>query len=624
MRGHSLDKEGGKYKNEWRHSLMQLNITEQSRYILERKYKQVGESDEEFINRIVNSITEVEVGSKRVEWGRMFYQVLANLEFIPGGSIMANAGIPVNVEIEQDGVIKKVSHPNGGLNNCSAIEVDDNIESIANVTKEYIIMSKHRMGIGLDMSPISYRGRPLRRLYGKEVASGVVSMMKLITESSSEMSIGGSRRSAGLIALRWDHRDILHFINCKRGSILKTIYNPKTGQLEDSVERPFQNVNLSVLLDTEFWECLDNNDSHATTVWDALTQSAWETGDPGVIFLDNVNRNNPLRDLWGDITIANACSEIPMYPYEVCCLGHINLIQHLKEVDGVYFIDWDKLENTVRVGIRFLDNVIDASYYPFPKIRSKVQQLRRIGLGVIGLADMLLKMRVPYCSERCIEIVDSLFRYIRSIADVATEDLGKEKGSFLMLRELVRKGIMPDTPRRNIATMAAAPSGSTTMIAGCEGYSLQPIFAHSYIKHLPNINDSINGNSGEYRWINPELPPLSYEDERLLIETGSVKDTSLSDSEKALYATAMDISPEKVLRVYATAQKWIDNSISYTINLRNEATVEDVKRIFRTSHSMGLKSGTVYRDGSLENQIISFGIEQDKTKYCRLDGSCNG
>lgn len=299
-------------------------------------------------------------------------------------------------------------------------------------------------------------------------------------------------------------------------------------------------------------------------------------------------------------------------------------MRHLKVVGDKYYIDWNKIEDTVRIGVRFLDNVLDVSYYPIDKIRIKVQQLRRIGLGVIGLADILLKMGIPYGSCQSIKFVDELFQYIRGVADEYTMELSEEKGCYPMLKELIKEGALPkDTKRRNITTMASAPTGSTTMLAGCEGYSILPLFAQAYTKSMPNIND-VNGNgSNKYVWINPELSELSDKDREIIVRTGMVKDTSLSDSDKKLFATAMEIPPYKILKVLATIQKWIDNSISYTINLPNDATVDNVKSIYRLSYALGLKSATVYRDGSLESQIIEFGIKDDEPKYCRLDGSCD-
>lgn len=286
---------------------MQLDIAEHSRYILDRKYKQPGESDYDFIDRIGTTIASAELPSKREEWYNRFFDVVSNLDFIPGGSIMSNAGIPVDIEVEQNGVVREISHHSGGLNNCTAIDVNDSIESIARAAYEFTILTKHRFGIGIDLSPISYRGRPLSRLKGKEEASGVVSMMKLITEGSAEMSVGGSRRGAMLGLLKWNHLDIIDFINCKKGRIVKNVYDPKSKQLVDKYSRPFEHLNISVILDEVFWNNLDNGDDRATKVWSEIAYSAWETGDPGIYFKDTVNKDNPLRDIWGEITTANAC-----------------------------------------------------------------------------------------------------------------------------------------------------------------------------------------------------------------------------------------------------------------------------------------------------------------------------
>lgn len=604
-----------------------MQLTYNQRYILERKYKLPKESDEHLFERVVTAISQAENPVKRECWKERFYNLLYPMDFLPGGSVLSNAGIPVKVNNYNPltGDVTEIVHSNGGLNNCLALSVEDSIESVAETTRQFLVFTKHRAGIGIDLTPISYQGRPLRRLQAKEEASGVVSMMKVITSGTMEMSQGGSRRGAILVALQWDHPDIIHFINCKRGSIEETIYNPKTNELETYSKRPFENINISVLLTKDFWGKLDNGNKLANKVWEEIAQCAWETADPGVMYLDRMNEDNVLRPIYGDIRVGNACGELPIYPMETCCLGTINLPNHLHKVNDDYYIDWNKLSQTIQYGIRFLDDVLDVSYYPMPQMVDRVKTLRRIGLGVTGLADILLIKKIPYDSDDALIFVDTLFRFIKDVADTTTEELGREKGNCLIIPRLVDENIYPkNTYRRNITTLCCAPTGSLTMLMGCGGYSIEPLFSHLYTKRLPNLNDNGNENKDiEYTWRNPYLPALSPEDEKILQQTGMLRDTSLPKNVKHLFATTREISPDAILKLSAQAQKHIDSSIAQTINLPKDATTEDIKSIFREAYNMGKKSVTIYRDESLQNQIIKYINNNSSIEGCKSEKGCD-
>lgn len=600
--------------------------------------------------------------------------------------------------------------------------------------------------------------------------------------------VSNSRRSAGLMALRWDHQDAIHFINCKRGSIVSNIYNSESKEMETIQNRPFHNVNLSILLDESFWIKLKDGDVLANKIWDEIALRAWEIGEPGVIFIDNINRDNPLQPLWGDITIGNACfsgdtliavadgrgvvsikdlaeqaedfivycysegepqirkarrprmtkkntemwvltlkdgskikatpnhkvmladgsyvelkdlkkkdnlmpfilnpyyggdwssvkrelykpivesvefggyedvynfsvdefhnyciickvdnkenvigdyssiykgivvrncSEIPMYSRkdlsEVCALSSIILPNHLKLFGTDWVIDFDKLRKTIKVGVRFLDNVLDVSYYPLEKMRKGVQLLRRLGLGVTGFADVLMKMGISYGSPACISFVHILFSFIRYIADEATEELGKEKGNFPMLEEINKIKFFAEN-KRNIATLALAPTGSVTPLSGCFGYSIEPIFGHVFVKQMPNIKDS-NGNRVKSRmFLNPYLPELTPEEYRLVMQNGTLEGISRLDKEtKQKYLTTREISIEKRLAILSSIQRYIDNGISTTVNLPASATVEDIQKVFQMAHELDIKAVTIYRDTSLDVQAINYGNQIQEVESC--------
>lgn len=433
--------------------------------------------------------------------------------------------------------------------------------------------------------------------------------------------VSNSRRSAGLMALKWDHPDIIHFINCKRGDVTMNLYNPLTQQMETCHNRPFHNANLSVLLDTYFWELLKKGNDKVNKIWDEIVLRAWECGDPGIMFIDNMNANNPLKPLWGDITIGNACSELPIYSTkelsESCCLGSIILPNHLVRCGSTYRIDFDKLRETISIGIRFLDNVLDVSYYPLDKIRLGSQLLRRVGLGVTGFADILMLMGLSYGSPECISFIHTLFSFIRYVADETTYNLGIEKGNFPMLEEINKVSKFADY-RRNIATLALAPTGSVTTLGGCLGYSIEPIFAHSFKKLMPNIK-----GVGAKHFVNPYLPPLMEEEYDIVLEQGTLENITSIDAEtKEVFLTTREIPIERRLSVLSVIQQYVDNGASTTVNLPATATIEDVKKVFELAHTMGIKAITIYRDTSLTQQAVEYGIKDKKEESQEND--CKG
>jgi len=556
----------------------------EKRYLKKDSQGKVIETPEEMFQRIAKHIASAELiydpEADIADWEEKFYKLITSLEFLPNSPTLMNAGREL-----------------GQLSACFVIPVDDSMESIFDAVKYTALIHKSGGGTGFSFS----RLRPTKDRVGSTggVASGPVSFMRAFDTATDVIKQGGMRRGANMAILNVDHPDILEFIIAKE--------DPKA----------LTNFNLSVAVTNEFMEAVEENREYnlvnprtkeamdklnAREVFRRITEMAWRTGDPGIVFIDNINRNNPTPQL-GKIESTNPCGEQPLLPFESCNLASINLSKMVKNEDEQPEIDYSKLSETVRLGVRFLDDVIDVNKFPLPQIEKMTKATRKIGLGIMGFADMLIKLRIPYNSDKALEVAEDIMRFISEEATKESVRLGEERGLFPAF-----KGSIYDTDNglkpRNASRTTIAPTGTMSIIAGCSS-GIEPLFALSYIRHildgeqLIEVNPYFEKAAKKESFYSPELMEQ-------LAEGKKLKDVeNIPDWIKNVFVTSHDITPEWHVRMQAAFQKFTDSAVSKTVNLPHEATLEDVAEIYMLAYRLGLKGITIYRDRSRDSQVLN-------------------
>ena len=426
--------------------------------------------------------------------------------------------------------------------------------------------------------------------------------MRIFDTMTEVIKQGGKRRGANMGILNYNHPDIMEFITCKEHG-------------------DFRNFNISVGVTEEFFELVKKDGDvelinprtgkstgkiKAKTIFETIVFQAWKTGDPGIVFLDRLERDNPTPSL-GKIEATNPCGEQPLLPYEACNLGSVNLSLFVKNRD----IDFEPLENTVKLAVRFLDNVIDASRYPLPEIEKMVRGNRKIGLGVMGFADMLIKLKIPYDSEEALRTAERVMKFIKEKAEVASRELALERGNFPNHGISIFK-----EPRRNATLTTIAPTGSISIIAGCSS-GIEPLFSIVFMRNVLEGTELLEINQ-EFERIAKEMGFYSEELIHQVAARGTLENLNIPEEVKRIFRTAHDISPEWHIRMQAAFQKYVDNAVSKTVNLRYEATVEDVRRVFWLGYELGVKGVTVYRDRSKEEQVLYKRIDTGGCRICRI------
>jgi len=549
------------------------------RYLLKDENGNIIETPAQMFRRVARAIARVDkrYGENPKESEEIFYRMMARLEFLPNSPTLFNAGTRL-----------------GQLSACFVLPVEDSLESIFTAVKNMAIIEKTGGGVGFDFSRLRPKGDVVMSTKG--VASGPVSFMRVFDVATEVIKAGGRRRGAMMGILRVDHPDILEFITAKQ----------KPGFL--------QNFNISVAVTDDFMKTLEEDGEYwlinprnkekvgklkAREVWDLMARSAWASGDPGVIFIDEVNRHNPTPEV-GRIEATNPCGEQPLLPYESCNLGSINLSRMVE--DGR--INWEKLRETVRNAVHLLDNVIDANKYPLKEIERITKANRKIGLGVMGFADMLIKLGIPYNSEQALELAEKLMRFIDEEAHKKSEEIAEKRGSFPNFD----KSIWKDRYKamRNATVTTIAPTGSISIIAGCSS-GIEPLFAISFIRNVLDGTRLFETNplfeiiAKERGFYNAGLLEE-------IAKTGSVqKIDKVPEDLKRVFVTALDIAPEWHVRMQAAFQKYTDNAVSKTVNMPFEATVEDVREVFELAWQLKCKGITVFRYGSKPEQVLYIG-----------------
>ncbi len=564
-----------------------VNLSENALRVLERRYLkkdkqgQVTETPEEMFHRVAQAIasaelTEADVKAREEE----FYGLMANLEFLPNSPTLMNAGREL-----------------GQLSACFVLPVEDSMESIFDAVKNTALIHKSGGGTGFSFS----RLRPEQDRVGSTggVASGPVSFMRAFDTATDVIKQGGMRRGANMAILSVDHPDIMNFIEAK----------------DDPAA--FTNFNLSVAVTTEFMEAVKAGSDYnlvnphtkevkkknAKEVFDKIVAMAWKTGDPGVVFIDRINQDNPTPHL-GKIESTNPCGEQPLLPYESCNLGSINLARMLRATNGTAEIDYPKLAETVKVAVRFLDNVIDVNKFPLPEIAEMTGKSRKIGLGVMGFADMLIKLGIPYDSEKALEVAEDVMVKIQKYATEASKELAQERGVFPAFEGSVYDDKHTGIKVRNATRTTIAPTGTLSIIAGCSS-GIEPLFALSYIHNILDGAQLVEVNS----YFEEIARSEGFYSEELMQQLASGAKLSdidgVPDGAKGLFVTAHEITPEWHVRMQTAFQKSTHNAVSKTVNFPQEATREDIDKVYMMAYELGLKGITIYRDRSREAQPLS-------------------
>ncbi len=548
-----------------------MEFSPQGRLLLERRYLLPGEAPHDLFSRVAGA-----VGSPAKS--REFFSLLSNLLFLPNSPTLMNAGTP-----------------GGQLSACFVLPVEDTLEGIFRSLGHMALIHQSGGGTGFSFSRLRPRGDVVNGAMG--AASGPVSFMRVFDAATGAVRQGGRRRGANMGVLAASHPDIEEFVTCKQAG-------------------GFQNFNISVGIDERFLRCLATGEDYDLinprdgsvwksidpgSLWHLIAASARASGEPGVLFLDEINRKNTTPHL-GPIETPNPCGEQPRYPYESCNLGSVNLARCIRQHD----LDEDLLASTVRCGIDFLDAVIDVNHFPLPEIRVQTLATRKIGLGVMGFAEALIRLGIPYESGEALRFAGSLMGRVQATARERSEELGRELESFPAIEGSVFPGDM-----RNATVTTIAPTGSLHLIAGTTS-GIEPVFSFAYDRTIDGHPVSIVSD-----FISEFLPETAggRDVAEHVRRHGTVEGLPLDGHTRDLFKTAIEIAPEHHVRMQAAFQKHVDNAVSKTVNLPEGATADEIAGVFSLAHDLGCKGITVYRYRSRPDQILSQGCD-----ICRIDG----
>jgi ribonucleoside-diphosphate reductase alpha chain len=555
-----------------------------ARYLLRDEKENITERPTQLFERVAKAIAKVDktFGDNQKDSEKIFYEMMAKLEFIPNTPTLFNAGTDI-----------------GQLSACFVLPVEDSLDGIFTTVKNMALIEQTGGGVGFNFSRLRPRGDIVRSTKG--VASGPVSFMRIFDTATEVIKAGGKRRGAMMGILRVDHPDVLEFITAKQNPMLLSNFNVSVAVTDEFMQ--------AIASDEAYWLVNPRNREKVKTlkareVWNLMARSAWASGDPGVVFIDEINRHNPTPKV-GRIESTNPCGEQPLLPYESCNLGSINLSRMVENGK----ISWDKLRETVRNAVHFLDNVVDANVYPLKEIAEITRANRKIGLGVMGFADMLIMLGVPYDSEEALELGEQVMKFIEEEAHKKSREIGEARGSFPNFEKSIWKDRY--SAFRNATVTTVAPTGTISIIAGCSS-GIEPLFAISFMRNVLGGARLFETNA----LFEETAKARGFYSAKLLEEiakTGSVqKIAGVPDDVKRLFVTALDIEPVWHVKMQAAFQKSTDNAVSKTVNLPFEAKVEDVRKIYDLAWKLKCKGVTVFRYGSKPEQVLYIG--EIKTK----------
>jgi ribonucleoside-diphosphate reductase alpha chain len=549
-----------------------------ARYLKRDAEGNVVETPADMFWRVATHVATAErqYGQRSEAAAEAFYDVMAGLQFLPNSPTLMNAGTTV-----------------GQLAACFVLPIDDSLDGIFRTLHDAALIHQSGGGVGYDFSPLRPAGDRVSSTGG--VSSGPVSFMKAFDAAVEAVRQGGRRRGANMAVLNVHHPDVERFIGAKRdGTSLR-------------------NFNLSIAVDDAFMAAAANGTEVALTnprtgkeiarrkaidLLELAAMAAWETGDPGLLFVDRINRDNPTPAL-GRVTATNPCGEVPLLPYEACVLGSINL----SALSGTGTFDWQRLERLTDLGIRFLDDCIDASVFPLPQIDAAVRGNRKVGLGVMGFADALIDLGIGYDNDAAIRFAKDVMKRMAAQATEASRRLGEARGPYPNFgRSLDAQ--CGRSPIRNATRIAIAPTGSLSLIAGCSG-GIEPLFAVAFERHVLDGSRLVEVNSRFERLARQAgvwTPALR----QRILTRGRVRDVAeIPEHLRRLFPTAHEIPPEQHIRLQAACQTHVDNAVSKTINLPADAPVDQVTNVYRRAFELGCKGITVYRHGTRTGQVLT-------------------
>jgi len=582
-----------------------INLSENAIKVLERRYLKrdeegiLLEKPGDMFVRVARNIASAEKKYGKTEEEikgieKQFFDIMTDLDFLPNSPTLMNAG----KELQQ-------------LAACFVLPVGDSMNDIFEALKETALIQKSGGGVGYSFSNIRPRNDVV--LSTKGVSSGPISFMTVFNAATDTIKQGGTRRGANMGILRVDHPDILDFITSKDNNEKLTNFNISVGVTETFM-RAVENDDEYEIINPRTKEVVDKY--RAKEVFAKIVQHAWKNGDPGIIFLDRLNKDNPTPNL-GQIESTNPCGEQPLLPYEACNLGSINLAHMVKEEEGIKKVDYDKLKRIVHTAVRFLDDVIDMSRYPLGKIMKMAHGTRKIGLGVMGYADLLIILGIPYNSEEALELAQRVMSFIQDESKNASRELAKERGVFPNF-----KGSIYDSPDgyeiRNATTTTIAPTGTLSIIADCSS-GVEPLFAISFVKNVMD-NDRLLEVNKYFKKIATDEDFYSKEVMEKIAESGNLKDIDkVPSGYKRIFVTAHEISPKWHVRTQAAFQKFVDNAVSKTVNFPSSATVQDVENAYMLAYRLDCKGITIFRDKSRGTQVLQVeGKKKSKEKNVKV------
>ena len=564
----------------------------QERYLLKDEEGNIVETPTQMFRRVAKAIAAVDKtynGDAQVTENK-FFTAMSNLDFLPNSPTLMNAGTSL-----------------GQLSACFVLPIEDSLEGIFTTLKNMALIQQSGGGTGFSFSQLREKGAMVKSTKG--IASGPVSFMRIFDSTTEVIKQGGKRRGANIGILICTHPDIEEFITAKSGKEL-TNFNISVAATDTFMKKVLRGENL-VLRDPKNEKQIRK--VNAKALFDLIIGHAWQTGDPGLIFIDEINRKHPLKKS-GKIEATNPCGEVPLLSYESCNLGSINLAKMVKNGKP----DWNKIREISRLGIHFLDNVIDANNYPLPETGQITKANRKIGLGVMGFAEMLYHLKIPYNSNLALETGKKVISLIAREARKKSAELGKERGSFPNFVNSVWSKRYP--AMRNATCLTIAPTGTISIIANCSS-GIEPVFALAFYrqvlegKKLPEINAVFKH----------ELIKRSLYSEELLHEiskTGSITSLDLPTDLKKIFVSALDVSPEMHVRMQAMFQQYVDNAVSKTVNLPKNSSVDEVEKIYMLAWKLKCKGITVYRYGSKPEQVLYLGTGKPLVATTDYAGGC--
>ena len=545
-----------------------MDLTPAAKTLLKNRYLLPQETPDDLFTRVAGAVDTPRSGD--------FLHVMKELLFFPNSPTLMNAGTS-----------------SGQLSACFVLPVEDSLREIFSTLATMALIHQSGGGTGFSFSHLRPAGDPVSSAGG--AASGPLPFIRVFDEATNAVKQGGKRRGANMAVLSSSHPDILEFISAKNQGGLS-------------------NFNLSVGFDAHFFHCLEHGSDYELInprdgsvrgsidpgkLWNALCSAAWQCGDPGVLFLDTINGKNTVPGL-GTLEATNPCGEQPLLPFESCNLGSVNLSRCIRKGE----LDEDLVRTVTRRGVQFLDAVIDVNRFPIRKIREKTLLTRKIGLGIMGLADALILMNIPYESDEALRCADRTMALISREAQETSRELGEEKGSFPAINKSIWSGQM-----RNATVTTIAPTGSLHLIAGTSS-GIEPLFSLAGTRHIGNRSVTLI-----HPMIKKYLATLGTGRDILAVvkRTGTLSSAPVPEAIRDLYKTAMEIPPDHHVRMQAAVQRYVDNAVSKTVNLPGHAGVDEISRIFLLARSLGCKGVTVYRYNSKKDQVLSRGCEM-----CRI------